>query len=67
MKFADRGDAGRRLADKLAHLKNPQPVALALPRGGVAVGLRLPGRSLRCSISCGRSGSLGGPNWPSAR
>ena len=41
MKFADRGDAGRRLADKLLHLKDQQPVVLALPRGGVAVGFEI--------------------------
>ena len=41
MKFEDRGDAGRRLADKLAHLKDTQPVVLALPRGGVAVGFEI--------------------------
>ena len=38
MKFADRAAAGRQLAAKLAHLKDRQPVVLALPRGGVAVG-----------------------------
>jgi putative phosphoribosyl transferase len=41
MKFADRGEAGRRLADKLMHLKDRQPVVLALPRGGVAVGFEI--------------------------
>jgi putative phosphoribosyl transferase len=41
MKFEDRGDAGRRLADKLAHLKDRQPIVLALPRGGVAVGFEI--------------------------
>jgi putative phosphoribosyl transferase len=41
MKFADRGEAGRRLADKLVHLKDRQPVVLALPRGGVAVGFEI--------------------------
>ena len=41
MKFADRGEAGRLLADKLLHLKSRQPVVLALPRGGVAVGLEI--------------------------
>jgi putative phosphoribosyl transferase len=41
MKFADRGDAGRRLADKLLHLKDRQPIVLALPRGGVAVGFEI--------------------------
>ena len=41
MKFEDRGDAGRRLADRLANLKDAQPVILALPRGGVAVGFEI--------------------------
>jgi putative phosphoribosyl transferase len=41
MKFMDRGEAGRRLADKLVHLKDWQPVVLALPRGGVAVGFEI--------------------------
>ena len=41
MKFADRGDAGRQLAEKLLHLKDRRPVVLALPRGGVAVGFEI--------------------------
>jgi len=41
MKYADRAEAGRRLAGKLAHLKDRQPVVLALPRGGVAVGFEI--------------------------
>jgi len=41
MKFMNRGEAGRRLADKLLHLKDRQPVVLALPRGGVAVGFEI--------------------------
>jgi len=41
MKFADRGEAGRRLAGKLLHLKDRRPVVLALPRGGVAVGFEI--------------------------
>jgi putative phosphoribosyl transferase len=41
MKFADRSEAGRRLAGKLSHLKDRQPVVLALPRGGVAVGFEI--------------------------
>ena len=37
--FADRADAGRRLADALAqYADNPNAVVLALPRGGVPVG-----------------------------
>jgi putative phosphoribosyl transferase len=41
VKFADRADAGRRLAGRLTHLKERHPVVLALPRGGVAVGLEI--------------------------
>ncbi len=39
--FADRQDAGRRLAALLMHLKSEQPVVLALPRGGVPVGFEI--------------------------
>jgi len=37
MMFRDRREAGERLAARLLHLKDRQPVVLALPRGGVAV------------------------------
>ncbi len=36
--FPDRVEAGRRLAERLLHLKHKRPVVLALPRGGVPVG-----------------------------
>jgi len=35
--FADREDAGRRLADRLRDAGDPAPVVLGLPRGGVPV------------------------------
>jgi putative phosphoribosyl transferase len=42
MQFADRLEAGRLLADKLAHYANrTDAVILALPRGGVPVGFEL--------------------------
>jgi putative phosphoribosyl transferase len=37
-RFENRADAGRQLADKLAHLRGQPVVVLALPRGGLAVG-----------------------------
>lgn len=39
MRFADRGDAGRRLAALLESERAEGPVVLGLPRGGVAVAL----------------------------
>ncbi|GAA4507578.1 phosphoribosyltransferase family protein [Actinoallomurus oryzae] len=37
MAFADRSDAGRRLADRLRHLRSENVVVVGLPRGGVPV------------------------------
>jgi len=39
--FSNRRDAGRQLAQRLAHLKAQRPVVLALPRGGVPVGFEI--------------------------
>jgi len=39
--FANRKDAGRQLATRLAHLESEQPVILALPRGGVPVAFEI--------------------------
>lgn len=41
MTFADRSDAGRQLAGRLAELDLTEPVVLALPRGGVPVGVEV--------------------------
>ena len=38
MRFTDRHDAGRRLAELLTRYRSEQPVILGLPRGGVVVG-----------------------------
>ncbi len=37
MPFHDRTEAGRRLAEALAHYKDAHPIVMALPRGGVPV------------------------------
>jgi putative phosphoribosyl transferase len=39
--FADRAEAGRVLAGRLAELELPDPVVLALPRGGVPVAVEV--------------------------
>ncbi|MGD9507848.1 MAG: phosphoribosyltransferase [Geminicoccaceae bacterium] len=41
MRFTDRADAGRQLAERLAELRLEDPVVLALPRGGVPVALEV--------------------------
>ncbi|NMH97767.1 phosphoribosyltransferase family protein [Pseudonocardia acidicola] len=41
MLFVNRADAGRRLAERLEHLRGEDAVVLALPRGGVPVGFEV--------------------------
>ena len=41
VRFADRSDAGRRLAQRLAYLRGQDVVVLGLPRGGVPVALQV--------------------------
>ncbi len=39
--FTDRADAGRQLAQRLLHLKDADPLVLAVPRGGVPVAFEI--------------------------
>src|SRR5665213_606819 len=41
MRFADRADAGQRLAQRLAYLRGQDLVVVGLPRGGVPVALQV--------------------------
>ncbi|MGH9137743.1 MAG: phosphoribosyltransferase [Acidimicrobiales bacterium] len=49
MRFRDRRDAGRQLADRLQVLALEEPIVLALPRGGVPVGAEV-ARALRAPM-----------------
>ena len=61
--FVDRGDAGRRLAERLAPYKDERPVVFALPRGGVPVGAEV-ARSLGAPLEVVVSRKLGAPDQP---
>src|ERR1051325_9396859 len=61
--FADRPEAGRRLAERLKemHLANPQ--VLALPRGGVEVGYQI-AEALHAPLDVVPARKLGAPQQP---
>jgi putative phosphoribosyl transferase len=61
--FADRADAGRRLADRLGHLRGPDVVVLGLPRGGVPVAAEV-ARELRAPLDVIVVRKLGVPEQP---
>jgi putative phosphoribosyl transferase len=58
--FRDREDAGRRLAERLVRYRDTDPVVLALPRGGVPVGIEI-SRALHASLDVFLSRKLGAP------
>ena len=58
--FADRTEAGRALARRLAHLASQRPVVLALPRGGVPVGLEI-AKALRAPLDLVLVRKIGAP------
>jgi putative phosphoribosyl transferase len=61
--FADRVDAGRQLGNELASRDYPDPIVLALPRGGVAVGFEIAHR-LRAPLDIIVARKLGAPHQP---
>lgn len=63
MRFADRHDAGRRLADRLEQLELTDPVILALPRGGVPVAFEVAER-LQAPLEVVVARKLGAPFQP---
>ncbi|WP_448207490.1 phosphoribosyltransferase [Azospirillum sp. sgz302134] len=62
-RFRDRSEAGRRLAARLVHLSDQEPVVLALPRGGVAVGCEV-ARALNAPLDIVLVRKIGAPFQP---
>jgi putative phosphoribosyl transferase len=63
MQFLDRHDAGRRLAAELSSFAKEQPVVVALPRGGVPIGVEV-ARALGAPLEILAVRKLGAPGNP---
>lgn len=63
MVFHDRAEAGRRLAERLRHLKGADPVVLAVPRGGVPVGVPI-AEALDAPLDLLLARKIGAPEQP---
>jgi putative phosphoribosyl transferase len=63
MRFEDRTDAGRQLAERLIHLRSERPIVVALPRGGVPVGYQI-ARALDAPLDVLIARKLGAPGQP---
>jgi putative phosphoribosyl transferase len=63
MRFRDRSDAGRRLAERLVAQSFQEPVVLALPRGGVPVAFEIAER-LHAPLDVFVARKVGAPSHP---
>lgn len=63
MRFADRQEAGQRLAALLERYRQEAPVVLALPRGGVAIGEKI-SEALSCPLDIVLVRKIGAPGQP---
>ncbi|PKN03244.1 phosphoribosyltransferase [Candidatus Dependentiae bacterium HGW-Dependentiae-1] len=64
MRFIDRADAGKKLAQYLSgYVKNPDAVVIALPRGGVVTGFEI-ARMLHISLDIVVTRKIGAPGQP---
>ena len=61
--FADRREAGRKLAAKLLRFRDAAPIVLALPRGGVPVGFEI-ARALGAPLDIVLVRKIGAPGQP---
>jgi putative phosphoribosyl transferase len=61
--FKNREDAGRRLAEALAHLKEERPVVIGLPRGGVPVAFQV-AQALEAPLDLALVRKIGAPGQP---
>lgn len=61
--FKNREEAGRKLAEKLKHLKGENIVVLAIPRGGVVIG-KILAQTLACPLDVMVVRKIGAPGNP---
>ena len=61
--FADRAEAGRKLAKRLLHFRHERPLVLALPRGGVPIGYEV-ATALNADLDVIIARKIGTPGQP---
>ncbi|HEV2784273.1 MAG TPA: phosphoribosyltransferase family protein [Actinophytocola sp.] len=61
MRFRDRADAGRQLADRLTRFADEEPVVVGLPRGGVSVAAEI-ARELKAPLDIVLVRKVGAPH-----